>query len=73
MAPGRTLLLVLGLVMVGLGLFVALRPLFSPGPPLTRQPWLDIAFAVFFILRGGWNVRTALRRPRGPTGPTPGA
>ena len=72
-APGRTLLLVLGLVMVGIGLFVALRPLFVPGRPVTGQRWLDMLFAVFFLLRGMWNVRVAMRPPRGPTGPAPGA
>ena len=73
MAPGRAFLLLLGLVMVGLGLFIAARPLFAPGRPLTGQPWLDLLFGLFFLLRGAWNVRVGLRRPRGPAGPTPGA
>ena len=72
-APGRTFLLLLGLVMVGLGVFVAARPLFAPGRPLTGQPWLDLVFGLFFLLRGAWNVRVALRPPRGPGGAMPGA
>ena len=70
-APARrTLLLLLGAVMIGLALFIALRPLVAPGRPLTGQRWLDLAFAFFFFLRGAWNVRVATRPPAGPTGPT---
>lgn len=73
-SPRRTLLLVLGAVMIGLALFIALRPLFLPGRPLTGQRWLDLAFAFFFFLRGAWNVRVATRPPAGPTVPPgPGA
>ena len=75
-APGRVFLLLLGLIMVGLGLFVAVRPLIAPGRPLTGQRWLDLVFALFFLARGAWNVRVATRTPRGPAGPagpTPGA
>ena len=73
-SPRRTLLLVLGAVMIGIALFIALRPLIAPGRPVTGQWWLDLAFAFFFFLRGAWNVRVATRPPRGPTVPPgPGA
>ena len=52
--------------MFGLGLFVAVRPLFTHNATLTSARWLDFAFAAVFMLRGALNVRTALaRRPRG--------
>jgi uncharacterized membrane protein HdeD (DUF308 family) len=58
--------LVLGIVLFGLGLFVAVRPLFTHNAVLTSARWLDFAFAAVFMLRGALNVRTALaRRPRG--------
>ena len=72
-SPRRTLLLVLGAIMIGIGLFVALRPVMSPGRPLTGQRTLDLIFALFFLLRGAWNVRVALRAPRGPVAPPPDA
>lgn len=72
MTPRHTLSLVLGLVMVGLGSFVALRPLWAGARPLTGQRFLDIAFALFFLLRGMLYLRS-LRRPdprlRGGSGP----
>ena len=68
----RPVALVLGLLMIALGLFLALRPLLAPGRPVTASRWLDIAFALFFLLRGAMNVRSA-RRPRGPGAPPPAA
>ncbi len=53
--------LVIGLVMMALGAFVALRPLWAGRQPLTAARWLDVAFAAFFLLRGWLNVRVALR------------
>jgi hypothetical protein len=53
---------VLGIVMIGLGIFVALRPLWR-APPLTRSVLLDVAFAAFFVLRGTLNLRSARRGP----------
>ena len=63
----QTLKLVLGVVMMVLGAVVALRPLWAPGRPLTGSTWLDVAFAVLFLLRGVMNVQSARRaaRPRG--------
>lgn len=52
--------LVLGIVMIGLGIFVAIRPLWR-APPLTRSVLLDVAFAAFFVLRGMLNLRSARR------------
>ena len=55
---------VLGVVLMALGAFVAVRPLFTRAP-LTSARWLDVAFAGVFLLRGLLNVRTALRRRSG--------
>jgi len=57
-----TLALVTGIVMILVGAFVALRPLWAGRTPLTTSPWLDGAFAFFFLLRGVMNVRGARRR-----------
>jgi len=54
--------LVLGVVMFGLGLFVAVRPLWTHNSTVTGARWLDMAFAVVFMLRGIINVRTEMRR-----------
>ena len=51
--------LVLGVAMFAIGLFVALRPLWVRGP-VTGARWLDIAFAIVFMLRGAINVRTVM-------------
>ena len=56
-----TIKLVLGLIMIVLGAIVALRPLYAPGRSLTGSPWMDMAFAVLFLLRGVMNVRSARR------------
>ena len=57
-----TVRLVLGWIMIALGLYVALHPLWSHGKPVTTSLWLDMAFATVFLLRGVMNVRTK-RRP----------
>jgi hypothetical protein len=59
-ATRARLSLVLGVVMVGLGSYVALRPLWNR-VPLTGQRWTDVAFATFFLLRGVMYLRS-LRR-----------
>ena len=56
-----TLKLVLGVIMIGLGAYVAVRPLLPSHRVLTGSRWLDAAFALFFLLRGWMNVRSALR------------
>lgn len=70
----RSLLLVIGSVMVTLGAFVALRPFWTGPTPLTSSRWLDVAFAAFFLIRGAMTIRTALRPPRpfGAPPPSPG-
>ena len=57
-----TLSLVLGAVLVGLGCFIGVRPLFTHNAVLTQARWLDIAFALVFMIRGAMNIKTALRR-----------
>lgn len=57
-------LMVLGDVLIALGVYVALRPLWTRAATLTGQRWLDVAFAVVFIIRGLVNVRTARARRR---------
>ena len=59
-----TVALVTGVVMIGLGAFIALRPLWAGPAPLAGSRWLDVAFAFFFLARGGMNVRMALRARR---------
>ncbi len=51
----------LGVAMILLGVWIAIRPLIPPSRPITSERWLDVAFAAFFLIRGGMNVRTALR------------
>jgi hypothetical protein len=52
--------LTVGVVMLSIGIFLLARPLFVPGA-VTSSRWLDVAFAAFFLVRGGMNVRLALR------------
>lgn len=54
--------LVIGVVMFVLGAFLALRPLFTHFATFTPSRWLDMTFAVLFLLRGSLNVKTALQR-----------
>jgi fatty-acid desaturase len=55
--------LVLGVIMLGLGLFLALHPLWSHGRSITASRWLDMAFAAFFLIRGVMHLRRLRRRP----------
>jgi hypothetical protein len=54
--------LVLGIAMFGIGLFIALRPLWKHNATLTGARWMDWAFAFVFMLRGVMNWRTARGR-----------
>jgi uncharacterized membrane protein HdeD (DUF308 family) len=54
--------LVLGVIMFAIGLFVALRPLWSHDGVLLGSRALDFLFAIVFMLRGIVNVRTARNR-----------
>lgn len=67
----RTVTLVIGLLMIALGLFLAVRPLVAPGRPVTASRWLDMAFALFFLLRGALNVRAARRARAAESPPAP--
>jgi hypothetical protein len=61
MAARSVLSGVLGLAMLGLGIFVAVRPLWAHGATFTGARWLDVAFSLVFILRGLMNVSSARR------------
>lgn len=56
--------------MMGLGAYIALRPLFG-APAVTGTRLLDMAFAAIFLLRGVMNIRSLRRvqgaRPQPPT------
>jgi uncharacterized membrane protein HdeD (DUF308 family) len=58
----------LGVVMVALGSYVAVRPLLPNNSVLTSARWLDMTFAAVFMLRGAVNVRSALRTRRSRAG-----
>ena len=58
-----TVRLVLGWIMILLGAYVALHPLWSHGKPVTTSLWLDMAVAVVFLLRGVMNIRGVRKRP----------
>lgn len=63
MGARKPLLLVLGVILFALGAFVAVRPLWIKAP-LTGSRWLDMAFALVFMLRGAMNIRSARRVAR---------
>jgi uncharacterized membrane protein HdeD (DUF308 family) len=56
------IMLTLGVVMFAIGVFVAVRPLWSHNAVFLGARWLDLTFAAVFMLRGAINVRTALNR-----------
>ncbi|HEY5063197.1 MAG TPA: hypothetical protein VII52_16775 [Gemmatimonadaceae bacterium] len=56
--------LITGGLLFALGSYVALRPLWRPNGLVTGARWLDMAFAVVFMLRGVINLRTAIARRR---------
>ncbi len=63
MAGGRwAFSIVTGGIMFAIGLFVALRPLWTHNGVLTGARWLDLAFAIVFMLRGAINIKTAMGR-----------
>lgn len=65
MSSGRALFsLVTGAVLFVIGTFIAARPLWTHNGVLTGTRWLDLAFAMVFMLRGVINVRTGLTRLR---------
>ena len=56
-SPHSPVGLAIGAVMAGLGVFIALRLLVLHREPLTGTGVLDLAFAVFFVLRGALQYR----------------
>jgi hypothetical protein len=70
-ARGR-IALILGVVMVALGAWLLASVLILGRPPVSSSRWLDVAFAAFFILRGGMNLASGRRTVRGPAPPTGG-
>jgi len=62
-----TLRIALGVVMIVLGLYVALHPLWANGRTITGSIWFDMAFAALFLLRGVMNLRGGRRRQRAGT------
>ena len=59
----RAITLVLGVVMIAIGAYLALHPLWAHGRPVTQSLLWDLAFAALFLLRGVMNVRRVQRRP----------
>ena len=53
--------LILGVAMFGIGLYVAVRPLWAHNAVISGARWLDMAIAAVFMLRGVFNIRSALR------------
>lgn len=67
---GRALfLLVVGALMILIASWIAIRPLVGQPHPITGTRVLDLAFALFFAVRGAMNVRTALRASRAAAAP----
>jgi hypothetical protein len=62
---GWMLRFVIGVALLAIGGYVAVHPLFKHGATVTGARWLDMAFAIAFLLRGVMNVRSALRRRGG--------
>ena len=63
------IVLVIGVAMMALGAFIALRPFWVGPVPLSSSRWIDMAFAAFFLLRGLMNVRGARRALAAPGAP----
>lgn len=64
-STGLLIRFVLGVILCALGLFIALRPLFTHNAVLTSARWLDVAFAFVFLVRGVMNIKSALNRGGG--------
>ena len=59
---GRVMfVMVVGVIMVALGAYIALRLVWMGGAPLTGRRWMDFSFGAFFVLRGALNIRSARR------------
>ena len=53
----RNLSLVLGVLMIGLGLYALLWPLVMGRGAVSSSRWLDLGFAAFFLIRGTIYLR----------------
>ncbi len=58
--------LIVGGIMLAIGIFLLGRPMLMPQRAVTGSRWLELAFAAFFLLRGGMNVHAALRSRGAP-------
>ncbi len=56
--------IVLGAIMLAIGAYIAVRPLWTHNSTVTGGRWLDMAFAAVFMRRGVLNIRTNLSRRR---------
>jgi len=61
--PRNTIVFVIGIVMMALGAYVVAHPLWSGGHTVTEARMLDAMLALFFLVRGWMNVRTATGHP----------
>lgn len=59
----KTATLILGVVMIGLGAWLALQSLWMHGRPVTSSIALDLLCALFCLVRGTINVRRGMVRP----------
>jgi uncharacterized membrane protein len=68
-APASPLGLAIGGVMAAIGVYLAVRLFVLRAPPVTGTFGLDVAFAVFFVLRGALQYRRwRLAQDREPPG-----
>lgn len=61
----RTLAAVIGVAMILCGVAILVKS-WATGHPVTPSRFLDVAFALFFFVRGGMQLRIARRAPRQP-------
>ncbi|GJG86912.1 hypothetical protein tb265_20930 [Gemmatimonadetes bacterium T265] len=61
--PRNTIVFAIGAVMMALGAYVVAHPLWSGGHTVTEARTLDAMLALFFLVRGWMNVRSATGRP----------
>ena len=59
----NTIVFAIGVVMMALGAYVVTHPLWSGGHTVTESRALDAMLALFFLVRGWMNVRSATGRP----------
>ena len=64
--------LVLGVLLLVGGLAIWARLFVFRQPPATGSMLTDLAFSLFFVVRGAMNLRSASRRPRQGIGQPPG-